>query len=186
MWQKADGIVYCINERTFQYFIDVLSVELYPSVILYSPWVVWKPCLSDVYGDIVIFILNPVQNLSKTKWCKPYGCYAASVRVKYHVYEIILKTIAPEYTSLKYLFSNTNLIAYGKIWTLDFFFLIKVKSIFETHLGHEELKVISVSVSNSNPLKSFSFDFTLNVDMKFSPKKSEESTKIKCYSLIHL
>lgn len=66
------------------------------------------------------------------------------------------------------------------------FFLIKVKSIFETHLGHEELKVISVSVSNSNPLKSFSFDFTLNVDMKFSPKKSEESTKIKCYSLIHL
>lgn len=137
-----------------------------------------------------------------------------------------MKTIAPEYISLKYLSSNTNLIAYGKFWTLDFFiysksnysilstnnfFLFsnvlvdcdfpsdnliicylflsvisihwtqltydKVKCTFDTHLGHEELKVISVSVSNSNPLKSFSFDFTLNVDMKFNPKKSEESTE---------
>lgn len=53
-----------------------------------------------------------------------------------------------------------------------------------SHLAQEELKVTSVSVSKENPFKSFSLLLTLNVEIKFSPKKSEESTNSSILLLV--
>ena len=53
-----------------------------------------------------------------------------------------------------------------------------------SHLAQEELKVTSVVVSKENPFKSFSLLLTLNVEIKFSPKKSEDPTNSSILLLV--